>query len=508
MSRKPIRTALVSVYHKEGLVPIIETLKAQGVTFYSTGGTQRYLQEQGAKVVPVEDQTGYPSIFGGRVKTLHPKVHGGILQRRDNPSDQKEAKEYGIPPIDLVIVDLYPFEATLAAGGTEEELIEKIDIGGIALIRGAAKNFEDVTIVASQAQYGLLADILKEKGAATDIEDRRLLAAHAFDVSSHYDGAIFSYLNREVGLDRLKVSSASSTPLRYGENPHQKGWFFGDLDKLFEKLHGKELSYNNLVDVEAALRFIDEFKDETCVAILKHNNACGLALGSTVLEAYEKALAADPVSAFGGVIVTNKTVDKAAAEKLHELFFEVLIAPDFDADALTVLQQKKNRILLKRKPVKFPALSIKTALHGYLVQERDLKTEKAEDFTTVTKLAPTKEQTEALLFATKVCKHTKSNAIVLANNGQLLSCGVGQTSRVDSLEQAIAKAKHFNFELKGAVLASDAFFPFPDCVQIAAEAGIAAILQPGGSMRDSESVEAANAAGLAMVTTGLRHFYH
>ena len=508
MHSKKVKSALISVFYKDKLEPIIELLKEQGVTIYSTGGTQKFIEEQGKEVMPVEELTGYPSILGGRVKTLHPKVFGGILNRRENSGDQSEIAEYDIPEIDLVIVDLYPFEETVASGAEEHNIIEKIDIGGISLIRAAAKNFKDVAIVASKAQYELLYDVLKAKDGHTEVEDRKLLAAHAFNVSSHYDTAIFNYFNETAEITSYKQSIVDGKTLRYGENPHQEGVFYGDLEAMFDQLNGKELSYNNLVDIDAAVGLIDEFKEDTAVAILKHNNACGMATGVSVKEAYLKALEADPVSAFGGVIISTKAIDLAVAEELNKLFFEVLIAPDFDEDALELLKSKKNRILLKRKAVDLPAKQVKTLLNGVIEQDKDLKIEVAAELKVVTKVAPTQEQVEALLFANKVCKHTKSNTIVFSTKDQLFASGVGQTSRVDALKQAIEKAKSFNFDLSKSVMASDAFFPFPDCVEIAKGEGIKAVIQPGGSIKDQLSVDYCDANGMAMVFSGVRHFKH
>lgn len=506
MSLKKIQSALISVYYKDGLAPIIQELHQAGVVLYSTGGTQQFIEEMGIPVIPVEDLTGYPSIFGGRVKTLHPKVFGGILYRRDLASDVEVAKQYEIPALDLVMVDLYPFEETVASGASDEDIIEKIDIGGISLIRGAAKNFADVLIVSSREQYAEVLSIFSANGAATTLEQRRNFAQKAFAVSSHYDGAIQRYFAGEkVDLTNYKALPAHS--LRYGENPHQQGQFYGDLESLFDKLHGKELSYNNLVDVDACLTLLDEFS-ETAFVIIKHMNACGVATGNSVQEAYEKALACDPISAFGGVLATNQTVDKAAAESINPLFCEILIAPAFTEEALEVLKSKKNRILLKRNTQDFPKVMFKTLLNGVLEQDKDLVMEGVSDFKTVTKNAPTDEQKRALAFALKICKHTKSNTIVLAKEGQLLASGVGQTSRVDALKQAIEKAKEFGFDLQGAVMASDAFFPFPDCVEIAGKAGIVAVTQPGGSIKDQDSIDYCDANGISMVMTGIRHFKH
>jgi phosphoribosylaminoimidazolecarboxamide formyltransferase/IMP cyclohydrolase len=508
MALKKIQSALISVYYKDNLEPIIALLKKHGVKIYSTGGTQKFIEEQGAEVIPVEELTSYPSIFGGRVKTLHPKVFGGILYRRDNDGDLAQATEYDIPAIDLVIVDLYPFEETVASGASEADVIEKIDIGGISLIRAAAKNFKDVIIIASKDQYSELEMKLTAQNGETTIEDRRYFAAQAFQVSSNYDTHIFNYFNQAENIPSLKVSENKSKALRYGENPHQSAHFFGDLEALFDQLNGKELSYNNLVDVDAAVNLISEFKGETAFAILKHTNACGVALASTVKEAYQKAFAADTTSAFGGVLITNQTVDKHAAEEMHSLFFEVLIAPAFTEDALTVLKGKKNRILLVQKMELPGTKMMKTLLNGVIEQDKDLATETKADFKVATKKAPTEAEQEALVFAAKICKHTKSNTIILSNDTQLFSSGVGQTSRVDALRQAIDKANAFGFDLNGAVMASDAFFPFPDCVEIAKEAGITAVVQPGGSIKDQDSIDYCDANGMAMVMTGVRHFKH
>ena len=508
MAAKKITSALISVFYKDNLEPIIALLKAQGVKIYSTGGTQKFIEEQGAEVIPVEELTSYPSIFGGRVKTLHPKVFGGILYRRDHEGDLSQAAEYDIPAIDLVIVDLYPFEETVASGASEEDIIEKIDIGGISLIRAAAKNFKDVTIIASRDQYTELEERLSKNGGGTTLEDRRYFAAQAFQVSSHYDTQIFNYFNQQEAIPALKVSESSSKALRYGENPHQNARFYGKLEDLFDQLNGKELSYNNLVDVDAAVALIAEFDKETAFAILKHTNACGVATGASVKEAYQKAFAADTISAFGGVLITNQNVDLAAAEEMHSLFFEVLIAPSFDEDALELLKGKKNRILLKQKIQIEGTKQIKTLLNGIIEQDKDLQTESKADFKVVTKLAPSEDEKDALVFAAKICKHTKSNTIVLSNKDQLFASGVGQTSRVDALKQAIEKAKSFGFDLKGAVMASDAFFPFPDCVEIASKEGISAVVQPGGSIKDQESIDFCDAHGMSMVLTGVRHFKH
>lgn len=506
---KKIESALISVFHKEKLEDIVKLLDQYGVKIYSTGGTQKFIQSLNVEVHAVEDLTGYPSILGGRVKTLHPKVFGGILTRREEEQDAVQIEQYEIPSIDLVIVDLYPFEDTVASGANEADIIEKIDIGGISLIRAAAKNFRDVAVLASREQYNDFKNLLEQNQGVTSLADRKRLAAQAFDISSHYDTAIFNYFNEDSQLPRFKQSIRQAKTLRYGENPHQQGHFYGDLSEMFDQLHGKELSYNNLVDVDAAVALMEEFEEaEITFAVLKHTNACGIATGDTPKEAYLRALAGDPVSAFGGVIVTNKTVDKETAEELHKLFFEVLIAPDFNEDALEVLKGKKKRILLKKKTSLPTNPLFKTLLNGVIGQERDLSTEAAENLETVTNKTATQKEIQALLFANKVVKHTKSNTIVLVKDGQLCASGVGQTSRVDALKQAIAKAIHFGFDLKGAVMASDAFFPFPDCVEIAKEAGITAVLQPGGSIKDQASIDFCNENDMAMVFTGVRHFKH
>lgn len=507
-SSRPIRSALISVFHKEGLEPVIAELKRLGATIYSTGGTQSAIEAMGAEVVPVESLTDYPSILGGRVKTLHPKVFGGILGRRDHEGDQAEMASYGLPAIDLVIVDLYPFEATVASGASEADIIEKIDIGGIALIRAAAKNHKDVIIVGDRADYAPLVDVLKT--GESDLETRRAFAARAFRTSSHYDTKIHAWMAGGTSLDTLNLSEKNARSLRYGENPHQAGRFFGDLDVLFDQLHGKELSYNNLLDVDAAVALMREFlQDDPTFAILKHNNACGLSTRSTLSEAYADALAGDPISAFGGVLIANRPVDAETAVAVHELFCEVVIAPDFTPEALATLQGKKNRILLKwNLAAEMPAVSVRTALNGYLVQEMDQQVESADAMQLVTTHAASPEQLADCEFAMKIAKHTKSNTIVFANNRQLLASGTGQTSRVDALKQAVVKAGAFGLSLEGAVMASDAFFPFPDCVELADNAGIRAVVQPGGSIKDQESIDYCNAHGVAMYTTGVRHFRH
>ncbi|MFN3403403.1 MAG: bifunctional phosphoribosylaminoimidazolecarboxamide formyltransferase/IMP cyclohydrolase [Cytophagaceae bacterium] len=507
MGSKKIKSALISVFYKDKLDSLVKVLHQNGVTIYSTGGTQQFIEGLKIPVVPVEHLTSYPSILGGRVKTLHPKVFGGILCRRENGQDLQEIKQYDIPEIDLVIVDLYPFEQTVASGASEQEIIEKIDIGGVSLIRAAAKNFKDVVIIASKDQYTLLEKILTERQGHTELNDRRLFAARAFDVTSHYDTAIFNYFFSGEEIKHFKQSIRDFQVLRYGENPHQTAVFYGNMEEMFDKLNGKELSYNNLLDIDAAVGLIDEF-NETAFAILKHNNACGVATAKTAKEAYLKALEADPVSAFGGVIITTTKVDLPVAEELNKLFFEVLIAPEYDDNALELLKGKKNRIILKRKPVKLPVKQFKTLLNGVIEQDKDLKTETPEELKPVTNRYPTDIEKKALLFANKIVKHTKSNTIVLAVDGQLISSGVGQTSRVDALRQAIEKAKSFGFSLENAVMASDAFFPFPDCVEIANKAGIKAVIQPGGSIKDQESIDYCNAHNMAMVCTGFRHFKH
>ena len=508
MANRKITRALISVFYKDNLEPIVHFLGKQGVEFVSTGGTQEFIEKLGYAVTPVEKLTGYPSIFGGRVKTLHPAVFGGILYRRGDAGDVGQAKEFNIGPLDLVIVDLYPFEETVSKGGSEDDIIEKIDIGGISLIRGAAKNFNDVLIVASRNQYGELLALLEAKQGSTELADRKKFAAKAFEVTSHYDTAIFNYFNNEYQIPVFKKSIQQGRTLRYGENPHQKGTFFGDLDGLFEQLNGKELSYNNLVDIDAAVNLVKEFEGETAFVIIKHTNACGVAIAPSVKDAYLKAFQADTISAFGGVLATNKTIDLAAAEEINKLFFEILIAPAYNDDALALLKSKKNRMLLLQKQPLTETRQSKTILNGVIEQDLDLKTDGRDDLKVVTKRAPSDAEVDALLFASKVCKHTKSNTIILAVKGQLLASGVGQTSRVDALKQAIEKAKSFGFDLHGAVMASDAFFPFPDCVEIAHGQGIRAVIQPGGSVKDQDSIEFCDQQNMAMVFTGIRHFKH
>jgi len=507
MSKK-ISRALISVFYKDNLEPIIHKLAKQGVEFVSTGGTQDFIEKLGYKVIPVETLTGYPSIFGGRVKTLHPAVFGGILFRRDDANDLKQAEEFKIAPIDLVIVDLYPFEETVAKGGSEEDIVEKIDIGGISLIRAAAKNFKDVLIVSARTQYQQLLDLLEAKNCTTELADRKLFAAQAFDVTSHYDTAIFQYFNLEQQLPSFKASVQQGKVLRYGENPHQQGVFYGDLNRLFNQLNGKELSYNNLVDVDAAINLVKEFDNEIAFVIIKHTNACGVAIANDVKQAYLKAFQADTISAFGGVLATNQKIDRSAAEEINKLFFEILIAPDYEPAALDLLKSKKNRIILKQQEPLTAKKQFKSLLNGVIEQDLDLKTDSKADLKVVTKQTPSAEEIAALLFASKICKHTKSNTIILAVNGQLLASGVGQTSRVDALKQAIEKAGAFGFDLKGSVMASDAFFPFPDCVEIADQQGIKAVIQPGGSIKDQDSINYCDHHKMAMVFTGTRHFKH
>ncbi len=541
---KKIKSALISVFHKDNLEPIVKKLGELGVTIFSTGGTQELIEKLGVKVIPVETLTSYPSILGGRVKTLHPKIFGGILSRREKTEDTSQLKEYQIPEIDLVIVDLYPFEETVAKTKDENEIIEKIDIGGISLIRAGAKNFNDVVIVPSKNEYSFLLKILQEKNGTSSLEDRKYLATKAFGVTSKYDTAIHSYFNLTPnpspmgeGNKRSEVPNMNGTAskiktLRYGENPHQKGTFYGDFEKMFSQLNGKELSYNNLLDVDAAVNLIAEFSPPTprrwdsgnptragsptsgelegasTFAILKHNNACGIASRNKLVDAWKDALAGDPVSAFGGILITNSKVDEETANEITKLFFEVIIAPSYDENALNILKQKQNRIILQQKESALPSKLIRTTLNGYLEQDRDFKTETADDMNPVTKISPSKEELSDLVFANKIAKHTKSNTIVLVKNKQLLASGVGQTSRVDALKQAIIKAKSFGFDLKGAVMASDAFFPFADCVEIAHNAGIKAVVQPGGSIKDKDSIEFCDKNGMAMVFTGNRHFKH
>ncbi|MDR2919508.1 MAG: bifunctional phosphoribosylaminoimidazolecarboxamide formyltransferase/IMP cyclohydrolase [Tannerella sp.] len=501
-----IKRALISVYHKKGLDEVLKKLYKEGVQFVSTGGTQSFIESLGIPCEAVEALTGYPSILGGRVKTLHPKIFGGILARRDLPTDQEQIAQYDIPEIDLVIVDLYPFEETVASGADDASIIEKIDIGGISLIRGAAKNYKDVVIIASQAQYEPFMSLLEAKGANTTLEERRWFAKEAFGVSSGYDTAIFNYFDQDES-SAFRVAANGAKVMRYGENPHQKGVFYGKFEELFDQLHGKEISYNNLLDIDSALTLIDEF-DELTFAILKHNNACGIASRPTVLEAWKDALAGDPVSAFGGILITNDAVNKEAAEEINKIFFEVIIAPGYTAEALDILKQKKNRIILIRKNTEVPGRQFRSLLNGVLVQDRDLSIQTEDDLESMTKKMPTDQEIVDLLFANKLVKHSKSNAITLVKNKQLCASGIGQTSRVDALRQAIEKAASFDFDIKGAVMASDAFFPFPDCVEIADKAGITAVIQPGGSVNDQLSIDYCDEHGMSMVKTGIRHFKH
>lgn len=505
---KRIQSALISVYHKDGLDPIVQALHQYGVTIYSTGGTQAYLEAQGIPVQAVEDLTTYPSILDGRVKTLHPKVFGGILARRE-PAHTAQLEQYDIPEIDLVIVDLYPFEKTVASTEDEATIIEKIDIGGISLIRAAAKNFQDVVIVPSMADYDFFQQILEEKQGFTDLSDRKELARRAFKVSSHYDTAIYSWFNKEANDPALKISIAEHQVLRYGENPHQQGFFHGNLEELLGKLGGKELSFNNLVDVDAALALMYDLKDQDpSFVVIKHTNACGVATRPTVLDAWKAALAADPVSAFGGILISNATIDLVTAQAIDELFYEVLLAPDFTPDALELLLKKKNRIVLQIKKWAQPGRLFKRLLNGVVEQDNDLSVQTLADLRWATQLQASPSETEDLLFANICVKHLKSNAIALVKNRQLIAMGCGQTSRIDALKAAIAKARAFGFDPAGAVMASDAFFPFPDCVEIAHEAGINVVIQPGGSVKDQDSIDYCNAHGMAMAMTGTRHFRH
>ena len=504
---KTIKSALISVFSKEGLEPIVRKLHKQNVIIYSTGGTEEFINKLGIPVVSVEEVTSYPSILGGRVKTLHPKIFGGILNRQDNETDVQQMREFEIPQIDLVIVDLYPFEKTVASGASETDIIEKIDIGGISLIRAAAKNFKDTVIVASVNEYNMLLELISSQNGETTLEQRRLLATKAFHVSSHYDTAIFNYFNTDESY--LKTSIADGQILRYGENPHQRGFFFGEFDKMFTKLHGKELSYNNLLDVDAAVNLILEFKNnEPTFAILKHNNACGLATRKNIKDAYLAALSCDPTSAFGGVLIANSNIDSATAKEINSLFCEVVIAPEFDQEAVAILSEKKNRIILVQHEVDLPNSQVRTCLNGLLVQDRNTITDSKENLKIVTNTAPSAQEIDDLLFASKICKNTKSNTIVFAKNSTLVASGTGQTSRVDALKQAIEKAQTFGFDLNGAVMASDAFFPFPDCVEMAYNAGITAVIQPGGSIKDELSINFCNENKVAMVFSGTRHFKH
>lgn len=504
---KKIKSALISVYSKDGLAPVIKLLKDAGVTIYSTGGTFSFIESLGVDANTVESLTEYPSILGGRVKTLHPKVFGGILGRQSLASDIAEMEQYGIPPFDLVIVDLYPFEATLASGASHEEIIEKIDIGGISLIRAAAKNYLDVVVVPSSKHYPELIGLLKENNCATSVEDRLRFASYGFAESSHYDSAIFNYMGGLSGQKEFRYSAPAGKALRYGENPHQHGMFYGNLDDVFEQIHGKALSYNNLLDLDAAVGLIREFS-ETTFAILKHNNACGAASRPLLTDAWKAALAGDPVSAYGGVLVTNAIVDAETAAEINLLFFEIILAPGYEKNALELLKSKKNRIILQAKSFDSQSTQFRTILNGVLQQDKDLKTETAEDLKGVTRLLPDALMVSDMLFANILVKHSKSNAIVLAKGKQMLGSGVGQTSRVDALKHAIEKAGAFGLDLHGATMASDAFFPFADSVEIAHKAGVTSVIQPGGSVRDDDTIEYCNANGLSMVFTGVRHFKH
>lgn len=511
---KKIQAALISVFDKEGLAPIVKKLHEQDVTLYSTGGTEKFIKEMGIPVIAVETITGYPSILGGRVKTLHPKIFGGILNRQKNPEDVREMSMFSLPQLDLIIVDLYPFEAAVAENASEEEIIEKIDIGGISLIRAAAKNYEDTVCISSQDNYGEFLQLLETQNGETSEEQRKYFARKSFLTSSKYDTAIYNYFNQSEASDSFdgvlnNFNSDKNIPLRYGENPHQKGTFYGNFDEMFDKLHGKELSYNNLLDVDAAVNMMSEFQNESpTFAILKHNNACGLAQRESVLEAYEAALAADPVSAFGGILISNAPIDKDAAKEIDKLFCEVVIAPQFQPEALEILKSKKNRIILILKKYALPEITLRSCLNGTLVQNRDMITDSKDILTYPTNNKPSDNELDDLLFASKICKHTKSNTIILVKGRQLMAGGTGQTSRVDALKQAIEKAHSFKFNLEGAVMASDAFFPFPDCVEIADKAGITAVIQPGGSIKDELSIAYCNEHKMSMVFTGVRHFKH
>lgn len=505
-SLKKIKSALISVYYKDNLDSIVKELDKQGVKIYSTGGTQAFIEKLGVEVQAVESLTSYPSILGGRVKTLHPKVFGGILARREEEGDLEQLAQYEIPEIDLVIVDLYPFEETVKSGAEEQAIIEKIDIGGISLIRAAAKNFKDVTIISSKAQYVGLLELLQSQNGEISIEQRKQYAGEAFQISSAYDTAIYGFFAGDEP-EYFKQTFGPKRKLRYGENPHQAGYYYGDFNELFDQVHGKEISYNNLLDIEAAINLILEFK-ETTFAILKHNNACGAASRDNLLDAWKDALAGDPVSAFGGVLITNKEVDKETADEINKLFFEVIIAPSYAVDALEVLKSKKNRIILVLKPTELPGIQYRSMLNGVLVQDKDLKVETKAEMNVVTSKTPEESQYDDLSFANILVKHSKSNAIVLAKNKQLIASGVGQTSRIDALKHSIEKAKSFEFDLNGAVMASDAFFPFADSVEIANKEGINAVIQPGGSIRDKDSIEFCNENNIAMVFTGIRHFKH
>ena len=502
VKERKIKSALISVFSKDGLDDLVNQLNKNGVEIYSTGGTQSYIENLGINVNPVEELTEYPSILGGRVKTLHPKVFGGILSRREEEGDIAQLEEYSIPNIDLVVVDLYPFEDTVSSGAEHQDIIEKIDIGGISLIRAAAKNYKDVLVVSEKGQYESVVEAIKNNGPSTSIEQRKEYASRAFSLTSHYDTAIHNYFDPKSNQD-------SSIALRYGENPHQKGWFSGNLNEVFNQLHGKAISYNNLLDIDAAIMLMEDFKNEPpTFAILKHNNACGFATRSTISEAYSAALAGDPISAFGGILISNKPIDLQTATLINSLFCEVVIAPEYESQSLEILKSKKNRIILKQNPYSFKGDIVRSCLNGQLIQQRDSKVEDKSCFTITTNTSPSENQITDLIFANKLVKHTKSNTIVLAKNQQLLASGTGQTSRVDALNQAIHKAKSFGFDLKDAVMASDAFFPFPDCVEIAGKEGVNAVVQPGGSVKDQLSIDYCNSNGISMVFTGTRHFKH
>ena len=495
MSKRQVLNALISVFDKEGLDVLLDKMVDRKIHIFSTGGTQKFIEQKGVAVSAVEDLTSYPSILGGRVKTLHPKVFGGILARREHPQDQEEVSSYDIPFFDLVIVDLYPFEETLKAGGEHEDIIEKIDIGGISLIRAAAKNYADVLVVPSKEHYPELLRIL-ERGDYSTIEERKKLSGHSFGISASYDRLIQSYLcGNEI------------KPLRYGENPHQKGAFYGNLSEVFDQLHGKELSYNNLLDVDATVNYLKEFQEPT-VAIVKHNNTCGIAIDDDQTSAWKNALASDPLSAFGGIVGLNTKVEKKTAEEINDLFIEVILAPDYDDEALELLKSKKNRVILKTKDFSISAKDFRSLLNGHLVQDKDLVTAQAKDIKITSQRKPTENEKMDLLFAEKIAKNSKSNTIVLAKNQRLLGLGCGMTSRIDALKHAIAKAKEFNLDLKGAVMASDAFFPFADCVELAHKEGIVAAIHPGGSIRDKDSIAYCDQNNMAMITTGKRHFKH
>ncbi|MFO7575196.1 MAG: bifunctional phosphoribosylaminoimidazolecarboxamide formyltransferase/IMP cyclohydrolase [Bacteroidales bacterium] len=507
MNDKKIKSALISVYHKEGLEPVVRRLAELDVRIYSTGGTYDFIIGLGVNAEAVETLTSYPSILGGRVKTLHPRIFGGILGRRGNQSDIEQMSQYQIPEIDLVIVDLYPFSETVRSQATQQQIIEKIDIGGISLIRAAAKNFNDVLVVAGSHMYTNLLDILESSNGFCSIDKRKLFATDAFRVTSGYDTDIFNYFNKPSELNALRISADYNLPLRYGENPHQKATFYGDLSELFVKLHGREISYNNLLDIDAALNFIRLFEDPT-VAIIKHNNACGLASGSDITVAWARALAGDPLSAFGGIIATNRQIDMETASEINKIFFEVLIAPGFAPEALTLFSKKKNRIILELRKYPDTDTSCRSALNGFLWQETDRYQVSGSEQKCVTERVPSEDEMADLDFANRIVMNTKSNAIVLVRERQLIGSGTGQTSRVDAVKQAIEKARIFGFETSGAVMASDAFFPFPDSITLAAAAGIRAVVQPGGSVKDQESVDECNRSGLAMIFTGIRHFRH